>query len=562
MAGGVASGGAELSTARRKAIAGASGAKGLVQNGKVFLIAIFASLGGLLYGYNQGVFSSVLPMYSFDQTMGDAVTDSGKKGWLVAILELGAWAGALMSGYFADKLSRKYTILLAVVVFCVGVIVQTAAKASDSILGGRFVTGLGVGALSMVVPLYNAELAPPEVRGSLVALNQLAITFGIMISFWIDYGTNYIGGTGEGQSEAAWRIPLALQLAPAIVLGAGVVFMPFSPRWLISRQREDEALSVLCSTRNLPPDNELVRIEFLEIKSQVLFEKENSETKFPHFQDGSFISEIKLGFYGYLSLLINPNLLWRVAVGSLVMFFQQWTGVNAILYYAPSIFEKLGLTGNTVSLLATGVVGIAMFLATIPAVIWVDQLGRKPVLVVGAFWMAICHFIVAALMGTYGDAWPTHVAQGWVACTFVWLFAIGFGFSWGPCSWVIVAEIYPISIRSKGVSVATSSNWMNNFIVGQVTPSMLDHIGYGTFIFFGLFAFLGGCFIFFLVPETKGVTLEEMEELFGNTTNLATEDLRRLEAIHRRLGLIVDEVDAKLDAEVGKASIEHHEAKE
>lgn len=140
-----------------------------------------------------------------------------------------------------------------------------------------------------------------------MALQQLAITFGIMISFWIDYGTNYIGGTGEGQSEAAWRIPLALQLAPAIVLGAGVMFMPFSPRWLISRQREDEALSVLCSTRNLPPDDELVRIEFLEIKSQVLFEKENSETKFPHFQDGSFISDFKLGFYGYLSLLIDPS---------------------------------------------------------------------------------------------------------------------------------------------------------------------------------------------------------------------------------------------------------------
>ncbi|KAF9030975.1 general substrate transporter [Hymenopellis radicata] len=559
MAGGAATGAAPLSTTRRKALAGASGWKGLAENRKVFLIAVFASLGGLLYGYNQGVFSSVLGMHNFQETMGDAVTNSGKKGWLVAILELGAWVGVLMTGYFADKLSRKYTILLAVVVFCIGVIVQTTAKAPPSIFGGRFVTGLGVGSLSMAVPLYNAELAPPEVRGSLVALQQLAITFGIMISFWIDYGTNYIGGTGETQSEAAWRIPLALQLVPALILGAGILFMPFSPRWLVNQGREDEALQVLSRTRNLPVDHELVQIEFLEIKAQYLFEKETSEAKFPQYQDPSFSSQFKLGFYSYLSLIVDRKLLWRVAVASLTMFFQQWTGVNAILYYAPSIFQSLGLTGNTISLLATGVVGIAMFLATIPAVIWIDQVGRKPVLVSGAFLMAGCHFIVAILTSLYHDSWTSHSSAGWAACAFVWLFAIGFGYSWGPCAWIIVAEIFPLSIRGKGMSIGSSSNWMNNFIVGQVTPSMLEHIGYGTFVFFGLFSFLGGCFIWFFVPETKGVSLEEMEELFGNTADLAVEDLNRLEAIHKRLGLIVDGIDVKADEESGKVS--HEEEK-
>ncbi|KAG6873930.1 hypothetical protein C0995_008969 [Termitomyces sp. Mi166 len=541
MAGGADLGGNTITTTRRKSLAGESGWVGLVRNRRIFAIAVFASLGGLLYGYNQGVFSGVLAMHSFDDRMASAVDNNGLKGWLVAILELGAWAGVLMTGYLADKLSRKYTIVLAVVVFCVGVIVQTAAMAPSSIYGGfnaaeghptgRFVTGLGVGSLSMAVPLYNAEIAPPEVRGSLVALQQLAITFGIMVSFWIDYGktpvirliflqkiytlpgTNYIGGTGIGQKEAAWRLPLALQLVPAIILGVGILFMPFSPRWLVNQGRDNEALAVLSRARGLPADSDLVQLEFLEIRAQYIFEKETSEARFPDYQDGSFSSNFKLGLYDYLSLLTNRNLLYRVAVGSLTMFFQQWTGVNAILYYAPSIFQALSLTGNTISLLATGVVGIAMFLATIPAVLWVDQLGRKPVLISGAFLMGAC---VKLLDGVH---------------------ALWSGFS--PSDSDIVG-IWPLSVRGKGLSIAASSNWMNNFIVGEVTPSMLDKLGFGTFVFFGVFSILGGLFVMFFVPETKGLTLEEMDEVFGSSNGMALDDQQRQEAIYRRLGLIVD----------------------
>ncbi|KAI9057302.1 general substrate transporter [Trametes sanguinea] len=536
---------------RRKNLAGPSGWAGLLANGRIFIIAVFASLGGLLYGYNQGVFSGVLGMYSFDQRMASAVNQSGTKGWLVSILELGAWFGVLCTGYLADKLSRKYTIVLAVIIFCIGVIVQTCAFEPSSIFGGRFVTGLGVGSLSMAVPLYNAELAPPEVRGSLVALQQLAITFGIMVSFWIDYGTNYIGGTGSTQSEASWRVALALQLVPAVILGIGILWMPFSPRWLVNNQRDDEALQVLSRARRLPPDHELVQIEFLEIKAQYLFEQETRAIKFPHLQDGSWWSNFKLGFFDYLSLLRSRPLFYRVAVGTLTMFFQQWTGVNAILYYAPSIFKDLGLDGNTNSLLATGVVGIVMFLATIPAVIWVDKVGRKPVLVSGAFLMAACHLIVAVLTGLYHDSWDSHVAAGWVACVFVWIFAIAFGYSWGPCAWILVAEIWPLSVRGKGVSIAASSNWMNNFIVGQVTPTMLDNIGFGTFVFFGAFSLAGGLFIWFFVPETKGLSLEEMDEIFGSAGMAASEQARFL-AIEKRIGL-----DAYNDPDTDRATPDH-----
>ncbi|EJT96717.1 general substrate transporter [Dacryopinax primogenitus] len=538
MAGGATGGGHSQAAERRLALAGKGGWGGLVHNRRVFAIAIYASLGGLLYGYNQGVFSSVLTMFSFDQRMASAVNDPTTKGWLVSILELGAWFGVLNTGYIADYLSRKWTIFCAVFVFCIGVIVQITAQQPSSIYGGRFITGMGVGSLSMAVPLYNAELAPPEVRGSLVALQQLAITFGIMISFWIDYGTNYIGGTGSTQSEAAWRLPLALQLVPALILGAGILFMPYSPRWLISKGRDEQALKVLSHMRRLPEDHELVQIEYLEIRTQVIFEQEVSQEMFPQYQGGTLYDGFMLGVRGYLSLLTNRVYLRRTAVGTITMFFQQWTGVNAILYYAPSIFGALGLTGNTVQLLATGVVGIVMWIATIPAVIWVDDLGRKPVLISGAFLMGACHIIIAILTALFQSDWGAHGAAGWAACALVWVFAIGFGYSWGPCAWIIVAEVYPLSIRGKGMSIAASSNWMNNFIVGQVTPTMMSNITYGTFLFFGIFSLMGGFYIWFFVPETKGLTLEEIDEAFGDTTGTAVKDEEHQAAIAKRIGLI------------------------
>jgi len=313
--------------------------------------------------------------------------------------------------------------------------------------------------------------------------------------------------------------------------------MPFSPRWLVSKGREEEALRVLSEARGLGEEHDLVRIEFLEIKAQHLFEKQTSEEQFPQYQDGTFGSDFKLGFWSYFSLLRKKTLLYRVMVGTLTMFFQQWTGINAILYYAPSIFGQLGLAGNSIQLLATGVVGVAMFLTTIPAVLWVDQVGRKPTLISGAFLMAACHFIVAILTSLFHDSWKSHRAQGWVASAFVWIFAMGFGYSWGPCAWIIVAEIWPLSVRGKGMSIASSSNWMNNFIVGQVTPSMIEHLGFGTFIFFGVFSFLGGVFIWFFVPETKGLSLEEMDKVFGDSVGTAIADRERQARIHKSLGL-------------------------
>ncbi|KAF7556690.1 hypothetical protein G7Z17_g1198 [Cylindrodendrum hubeiense] len=532
-------GGYDAALQRRQALMGASGARALVKNFKVFRIAAFACIGGVLYGYNQGMFSGILAMPAFGKHMNGYIDNPTLKGWLTSILELGAWLGAVLSGFVAEVCSRKYGVLIATGVFMIGVIVQAISITAghQAILAGRFITGIGVGSLSMIVPLYNSECAPPEVRGALVALQQLAITFGIMVSFWIDYGCNYIGGTEtETQSDAAWLVPICLQMAPALLLFVGMIWMPFSPRWLLHHGRESEAREVLSNLRDLPPDHELIELEFLEIKAQSLFEKRSLAEHFPHLQAQTAWNTFKLQFVAIKALFQTRAMFRRVIVATVTMFFQQWTGINAVLYYAPQIFAQLGLSATTTSLLATGVVGIVMFIATIPAVLWIDRLGRKPVLTVGAIGMGTCHIIIAVILAKNIDHFHEQPAAGWAAVCMVWLFVVHFGYSWGPCAWIIIAEVWPLSTRPYGVALGASSNWMNNFIVGQVTPDMLTSMTYGTYILFGVLTYIGGAFVWFVVPETKRLSLEEMDLIFGSE-GTAQADTERMEEINREIGL-------------------------
>ncbi|GLB04932.1 hypothetical protein AtubIFM57258_010958 [Aspergillus tubingensis] len=531
--------GAEAVSGKRAELAGNRvGWRGLLSSKKTFAIALFASLGGFVYGYNQGMFSEILTMNSFIKaTDGYAARTGLKQGMLTSILELGAWVGTLLNGYLADAMGRRQTVVVAVVIFCVGVIVQACTKNAGYVFAGRFVTGLGVGNLSMIVPLYNAELAPPEIRGSLVAVQQLSITFGIMVSFWIGYGTNYIGGTGDGQSIAAWEIPVCIQVLPALILAAGMVlFMPQSPRHLMNQGRDEECLQTLARLRDAPTDDILVRIEYLEIKSLKMFEEETAKKKYPQYQDGSFKSNFMIGFHDYLSLITNPSLFKRTSVACLIMLFQQWNGINAINYYAPQVFEGLELGGNTTSLLATGVAGIFEFVFTIPAVLWVDNIGRKKILLAGAIGMAVCHFICAGLIGSYEGTFGEHKSAGWATVAFVWIFIINFAYSWGPCAWIVVSEVFPLSMRAKGVSIGGSSNWLNNFGVGLATSPFIAASTYGTFIFFGCITVVGAVYVWFFVPETKGRTLEEMDELFGSE-GMAAEDEALRQQIDREIGL-------------------------
>lgn len=351
-------------------------------------------------------------------------------------------------------------------------------------------------------------------------------------------GTNFIGGQGDTQKRSAWLIPITIQLVPAVILGIGILFMPQSPRWLVNQGRDEETRSVIANLRRLPPDSNLVEIEYLEVKAQRLFEQRVSQRDYPMLQDRSLSSRIKLGLRGYLSLFTNSSNFRRTAVAVLIMTFQQWTGVNFILYYAPFIFHRLGLDASTTSLLASGVVGIVMFLATIPAVLYIDQWGRKPTLIVGAAIMGLCQFIVAGIIAQCQDDWPAHRTAGWTAVAFIWIFSVGFGFSWGPCAWIVVAEVFPLGLRAKGVSIGASANWLNNFAVGMSTPSFVTAAPYGVYIFLGMMCVFGALYVVLFVPETMGRTLDEMDALFGDKSGRNKTDAKLLHDCMREVGLL------------------------
>ncbi|KAH9996121.1 sugar transporter [Xylariaceae sp. FL0662B] len=520
---------------------GPAGYKGLIQNPYIFALAFFASIGGVLFGYDQGVISGVLVMSNFAKTFPLLSSDAVLQGWMVSVLTLGAMFGALSNGPIADRYSRRWSLLIASVVFNIGSILQCAAYNIPMIFIGRFIAGLSVGMLSMVVPLYITELAPPNIRGGLVTLQQLSITIGIMIAFWLDYGTNYIGGTGEGQSSAAWRLPLALQCLPALILGVGTLALPYTPRWLMLKDREEEALATLSKVRRVPTSDWRLQREILEIKAATIFDKESLETRFPNER-----SKIRLALRQYLELFTVPHLRRRIVIACLLQIIQQLTGINAIIYYAPTIFKSIGLSANSVNLLATGVVGIINFFSTIPAMLFLDRWGRRPVLITGSIGMSIAQLIVGTLYAVYEHSWAEHPSAGWATAVFVWLYISQFAFSIGCVNWIMPSEILPPTVRSKGVGVAIASNWMFNFIVALITPRMLKSIRFGTFYFFLVFclALLG--WVFFFVPETRGVPIEEMDKLFGGNQGL--EDLRKLQEIGQRIGLFT-----QAEGDLGKA---------
>ncbi|KAK2762001.1 hypothetical protein FQN53_007598, partial [Emmonsiellopsis sp. PD_33] len=402
----------------------------IFENPFLFGVALFSSLGGLLFGYDQGVVSGVLTMESFGALFPQIFTDSGFKGWFVSTLLLAAWLGSLVNGPFADYIGRKVSMIVAVVVFLIGSILQAAAVNLVMLFLGRAIAGFAVGMLTMVVPLYISEVSLPSIRGGLVVLQQLSITIGILASYWIDYGTNYIGGTRcapnipytggtpakpafdpyndvgpngcDGQSDASWRVPFALQIVPALILGIGMIFFPDSPRWLLMKDRDEDALVTLGKLRRQQTDSPELTAEYLEIKASVILENTFSKEHY------GGMTGVKLHAAQYFSLVSSWSRFRRLAIGCCVMFFQQFMGCNAMIYYAPTIFAQLGLDGNTTSLLATGVYGIVNCLSTLPALFWIDKVGRRVLLMCGATGTCISLVVVGAIIGKYGSSLVEH----------------------------------------------------------------------------------------------------------------------------------------------------------
>ncbi|KAF7555418.1 hypothetical protein G7046_g6568 [Stylonectria norvegica] len=533
----------------------------IYNNPKIVVIALFASFGGFEYGYQQGVLGQSLVMTRFKDNFPSVVASSSATGWLTSVLQLGGIIGSLSAGVLGEVFSRKYTMFSACCWVILGSYLYCGATYHNPAMlyAGRFFTGVGVGTFSGVGPLYNAELSAPEMRGFLVSFYQFCTILGIMLSFWIGYASNYIGGYGDEQSDLAWRLPSIIQGIPAVLLAFGIWWLPFSPRWLVKQGRDQEALSTLAYLRKLPEDHELVQVEYMEIKAECLFEQRAFAKTFPNLAAKEKGNVWVREFAQYYNIVRTWDNFKRVSTAWLVMFWQQWSGIDAIIYYASNIFQTLGLTGGTQAMLATGVTGVVFLVSTLPAMAVIDKVGRKPMLMVGSLVMLVSMIIAAVIVGKFSHDWTTHAGAGWVAVAFIWIYVGAFGATWGPVSWTLVAEIFPLSIRSKGSSIGASSNWVNNFAVAFYVPAMLKSFKHFTYVFFACFLAASIVWIYFFLPETKGVTLEEMDRVFGSRTG--EEDAILLEEARRDVGLSMEqEIDAVKAEKKLMQEIEEHDS--
>ncbi|KKY36430.1 putative mfs monosaccharide [Diaporthe ampelina] len=497
---------------------GPSGFRGIFATRYVTLCAAFSAIGGFLFGYDQGVISVTLTMDEFLDRFPDVSDHAAgagfKKGLMTAMITLGALIGALNMGWVADWLSRKRSIMVAVVIFCVGSALQTSAIDYGMLVGGRFVGGLGIGMLSMVVPVYISEISPPEIRGSLLVFEELSIVFGIVVAFWITYGTRVI------PNHWSWQLPFLLQILPGILLGFGAILLPYSPRWLASKGHEDAALRSLAKLRALPDTDYRVRREWIDILAEARFQKAVMAERHPTLAGSSDkTSLVKLEIVSWTDCL-RAGCLRRTHVGAGLMFFQQMVGINALIYYSPSLFATMGLNVD-MQLIMSGVLNISQLVGVVSSLWTMDRFGRRKILLVGSACMFFAHLIIAILVGKFSYDWTKHVTEGWVSVAFLLGYMVAFGASWGPVPWAMPSEVFPSSLRAKGVAISTCNNWLWNFIIGLITPPLVQQTGFGAYVFFAVFCLLSCLWTWFCVPETNGKALEEMDEVFNDRAGTA-----------------------------------------
>jgi sugar porter (SP) family MFS transporter len=437
----------------------------------VALSAAVTALGGLLFGYDTGVVSGALLFLKKDF----GGLSSFQQELVTSLLLVGAVAGALAAGRVADLIGRRRTVLITAAVFVVGVLLAAFTPTYPVLLVARVIIGLAVGSASMVVPLYIGEVVPPRVRGGLVSLNQLAITSGILVSYLVDYG---LSGT------ANWRMMFGLAAIPAALLFIGMLFQQESPHWLIRQDRIDEARAVLKRVR----DSDDIEAEISDVRE---------------------VSRKQVGTRELLSPKVRPLLM----VGVLLAVFQQITGINTVIYYAPSLLQGAGF-GNSAALLANVVNGAVNVGMTIVAVWLLDRVGRRPLLLAGTAGMAVGMAITACsfLGGSH-----LHGALAIVAVLGLLIYTGSFAIGLGPVFWLLIAEIYPLRIRGAAMSVATMANWGANFVVTISFLTLLNAIdGVGVFFLFGFLTLIALGYFWRKVPETKGRSLQEIEhELTG-----------------------------------------------
>ncbi|WP_400077447.1 D-xylose transporter XylE [Winogradskyella sp. R77965] len=465
------------------------------KSGYLLKLTLVATLGGLLFGYDTGVISGTVgsldSFFVIPKGLSET-TANAFKGFLVSSALIGCIIGGLFGGLVSKNLGRKKGLILAGILFLISALGSSMPEMFFKPIGEldhtfstifiiyRILGGIGVGLASMLSPLYIAEIAPAKIRGRLVSYNQLAIVAGFMVVYFVNYFISKGGGSDAWLNDVGWRWMFASEIIPVGIFLGLLFTVPDTPRSLMLRDKEEEALQVLTDINGEEEATSILN----EIKSSVVQ------------------SSGKLLSFGWLIIII----------GVALSIFQQFVGINVVLYYAPEIFKKMDMSTNA-SLLFTIIVGIANFLFTIIAIKTVDKYGRKPLMIIGALGMSIAMFALGFVFFSE--------ATGYLALGCMMLYVASFALSWGPVTWVLLSEIFPNKIRGKAMAIAVAAQWIANYFVSLTFPMMDDNSylteqfnhGFAYWIY-GIMSLLAMIFVWKLVPETKGKTLEEMEGLW------------------------------------------------
>lgn len=466
------------------------GEKKAGSTGMGIFVGVFAAFGGILFGYDTGTISGVMamPYVKSHFPKNKENFTSSESSLLVSILSAGTLFGALAAPAINDTLGRRWCLIISsLIVFNLGAALQTAANSFNLLLVGRVIAGLGVGLISSTIPLYQSEAAPKWIRGAVVSCYQWAITIGIFLAACINQGTHKIN------SPACYRIPLAIQILWGIILGGGMFLLPETPRFYISKGKHTEAAASLARLRKLPSDHPDLLEELEDIKAAYEFEIEYGKSSW-----GQVFSR-------------KNHQLKRLSTGVFIQAFQQLTGVNFIFYFGTTFFESAGVNGFTISL-ATNIVNVG---STIPGILLMEIVGRRNILLTGAAGMSLSQFVVAITGVTAHSAASKNVLVAF-CCIFIAFFAA----TWGPTAWVVVGELFPLRTRAKSVALCTASNWLWNWAIAFATPYMVDpdkgNLGTNVFFIWGGCNFLCFLFAFLTIYETKGLSLEQVDELYEN----------------------------------------------
>jgi sugar porter (SP) family MFS transporter len=448
-----------------------------LHNRRLLGVALIAAIGGFLFGYDTGVIGGALLFMQKDL----GLNTSGMKELTVAILLLGAVTGALIAGWAADRFSRRRTKIVSGCVYVTGALGCAFAQSYWQILAGRFWLGLAVGTASFVSPMYIAEIVPPRIRGGVVSFNQLMITLGILVAYIVDWG--FAGFSNN------WRWMFAVAVVPGAALAIGMYFMPFSPRWLVEKGRDDEAREVLARYRD---SDEAVEEEMKEIKD---------------------VSQSEVS----VRELLGKGVRRMLVVGIGLAVFQQIVGINTVIYYAPTILKLAGQQ-NTGALTQSVFIGCTNVFFTIVAILLLDKLGRRFFLIGGTSILTVALVGLGIFFASPG----VQSAVPWLALACLLVYIMGFAVGLGPVFWLMISEIFPIQMRGPAMAVCTMFNWGLNFAISYTFLTLIGAITrQGTF---WLYAFFGICAIVFfvtLVPETKDRSLEQIQADLGSDADAA-----------------------------------------